>query len=111
MYSILHPDLRHIISGCPVLYPEVRYQIRISGIISVCPVSIRVVVIYHLAIIAIGHGLLKKCRPLVIGCVLRSAGSGIILSAMKKEAQCLLLPDQSFLDLKSQQRAQNRTLS
>ena len=34
-----------------------------------------VVVVYHVTIVAIGHGLLKKFWPLVIGCVLRTAGS------------------------------------
>ena len=32
-----------------------------------------VVVVYHVTIVAIGHGLLKKFWPLVIGCVLRTA--------------------------------------
>ena len=31
------------------------------------------VVVYHVNIVAIGHGLLKKFWPLVIGCVLRTA--------------------------------------
>ena len=33
-----------------------------------------VVVVYHVSIVAIGHGLFKKFWPLVIGCVLRTAG-------------------------------------
>ena len=37
-----------------------------------------VVVVYHVIIVAIGHGLLKKFWPLVLGCVLRTAGSSII---------------------------------
>ena len=37
-----------------------------------------VVVVYHVTIVAIGHGLLMKLWPLVIGCVLRTAGSLII---------------------------------
>ena len=37
-----------------------------------------VVVIYYVTIAAIGHGLLKKFWPLVLGCVLRTAGSSII---------------------------------
>ena len=37
-----------------------------------------VIVVYHVTIVAIGHGLLKKFGPLVIGCVLRTAGSSII---------------------------------
>ena len=36
-----------------------------------------VVVVYHVTIVAIGHGLLKKFWPLVLGCVLRTAGSSI----------------------------------
>ena len=37
-----------------------------------------VVVVYHVTIVAIGHGLLKKFWPLVLGCVLRTAGSSIV---------------------------------
>ena len=37
-----------------------------------------VVVVYHVAIVAIGHGLSKTFWPLVIGRVLRTAGSSII---------------------------------
>ena len=37
-----------------------------------------VVVVYNVTIVAIGHGLLKKFWPLVVGCVLRTAGSSII---------------------------------
>ena len=37
------------------------------------------VVVYHVTIVAIGHGLLKKFWPLVISCVLRTAGSSIII--------------------------------
>ena len=33
---------------------------------------------YHVTIVAIGHGLLKKFWPLALGCVLRTAGSSII---------------------------------
>ena len=36
------------------------------------------VVVYHVTIVAIGHGLLKKFGPLVLGCILRTAGSSII---------------------------------
>ena len=32
-----------------------------------------VVVVYHVTIVTIGHGLLKKFWPLVLGCVLRTA--------------------------------------
>ena len=39
-----------------------------------------VFVVYHVTIVAIGHGLLKKFWPMVIGCVLRTAGSSIILN-------------------------------
>ena len=37
-----------------------------------------VVVVYNVTIVAIGHVLLKKFWPMVIGCVLRTAGSSII---------------------------------
>ena len=37
-----------------------------------------VVVVYHITIVVTGHGLLKKFWPLVLGCVLRTAGSSII---------------------------------
>ena len=37
-----------------------------------------VVVVYQVTVVAIGHGLLNKFWPLVIGCVLRTAGSSII---------------------------------
>ena len=37
-----------------------------------------VVVVYHVAIVANGHGLLKKFWLLVLGCVLRTAGISII---------------------------------
>ena len=37
-----------------------------------------VVVVFHKTISEIGYGLLKKFWPLVIGCVLRTAGSSII---------------------------------
>ena len=40
--------------------------------------SIVVVVVYHVTIVAIGHGLLKKFWPMVTGCVLRTAGSSLI---------------------------------
>ena len=33
-----------------------------------------VVVVYHVTIVAIRHGLLKKFWPLVLGCVLRTVG-------------------------------------
>ena len=34
-----------------------------------------VVVVYHVTIVEIGLGLLKKVGPLVLGCVLRTTGS------------------------------------
>ena len=34
-----------------------------------------VVVVYHVTIVAIGYGLLKKFLPMAIGCVLSTAGS------------------------------------
>ena len=40
--------------------------------------KVRVVVVYHVTIVAILHGLLKKFWPLVLGSVLRTAGSSII---------------------------------
>ena len=33
-----------------------------------------VVAVYHVTVVAIGHGLMKKFWPIVIGCVLRTAG-------------------------------------
>ena len=36
-----------------------------------------VMVVCHVAVVAIGHGLLQKFWPMVIGCVLRTAGSSI----------------------------------
>ena len=36
------------------------------------------VVVYHVTIVAIGHGLLKKFRLIEMGCVLRTAGSSTI---------------------------------
>ena len=39
-----------------------------------------VVVVYHITIVAIGHGLLKKFWPMVIGRVLRTAGSTLFES-------------------------------
>ena len=35
--------------------------------------SFHVSVVYHVTIVAIGHGLLKKFWPMMIGCVLRTA--------------------------------------
>ena len=44
------------------------------------PTLVHVVVVYHVTIVTIGHGLLKKFWPLLLGCVLRTAGSSIILN-------------------------------
>ena len=49
-----------------------------SPILGDTVVSPVVVVVYHVTIVAIGHGLLKKFWPSVLGCVLRTAGSSII---------------------------------
>ena len=38
-----------------------------------CTKYVYVVVVYHLTIVAIGHGLLKKFWPMVIVCVVRTA--------------------------------------
>ena len=35
--------------------------------------------VYHVTIVAVGHGLLKKCWPMVVGCVLRTSRSSLIL--------------------------------
>ena len=42
-----------------------------------------VVVVYHVTIVAVGHGLLKKFWPLVLGCVLRTAGITTTLYVQK----------------------------
>ena len=39
-----------------------------------CLIDAYVVVVYHVTIVAIGHGLLKKFWPLVLGCVLALQG-------------------------------------
>ena len=39
---------------------------------AVFQVSVSVVVVYHVTIVAIGNGLLKKFWPMLIGCVLRT---------------------------------------
>ena len=49
-----------------------------SGDITRYTTASDVVVVYHVTIVAIKHGLLKKFCPMVIGCVLRTAGSPII---------------------------------
>ena len=58
-------------------------ELVLNGAVPCRPVEISravypVVVVYHVTIVAIGHGLLKKFWPLVLGCVLRTAGSSII---------------------------------
>ena len=59
-----------------LLYRVVRQE---YGIVGALHKHIRfVVVVYHVTIVAIGHGLLKKFWPLVLGCVLHTAGSPII---------------------------------
>ena len=40
--------------------------------------DVSVVVVFHVTIVAIGHGLLKKFWPLVLGYVLGTAGSSSI---------------------------------
>ena len=44
-------------------------------IFSVRPFSKVIVVVYHLTIIAVGHGLLNRLLHMGIGCVQRTAGS------------------------------------
>ena len=48
----------------------------------------------HVAILALdnGHGLLKKFWPMVIGCVLRTAGSSLILRPAYCVKTTLFLP-------------------
>ena len=48
--------------------------VRVEGVLE----QVCVVVVYHVPIVTIGHGLLKKFWPLILGCVLRTAGSSII---------------------------------
>ena len=50
-----------------------------------------VVVVYHVTILAIGHGLLEKFWPMVIGCVLRTAGSSIIFNFVDPHTSLELL--------------------
>ena len=60
------------------------YDVGECGTITVYLVVLRsslklpVVVVYHVTIVAIGNGLLKKFWSMMIGCVLRTAGSSII---------------------------------
>ena len=53
------------------------YKLSIYTVQSVYTYNVAVVV-HHVTIVAIGHGLLKKFWPMVRGCVLRTAGSSII---------------------------------
>ena len=48
---------------------------------------INCVVVYLVTIVAIGHGLLKKFWPLVLGCVLRTAGTSIIRTVLFQEEE------------------------
>ena len=43
------------------------------------------VVVYHVIIVSIGHGLLKKFWHMVIGCGLRAAGSTYIVLFFSKD--------------------------
>ena len=86
--------MRYHIMKVPWLPPRVRQQVnnnplfvwamalQLDGIpeIGAYMKSVVVVVVYHVTIVAIGHGLLKKFWPcfLVLGCVLRTAGNSII---------------------------------
>ena len=42
------------------------------------PLDNNVVVVYHVLIVPMGHKLLKKLWPMVVGCVLRTAGSSLV---------------------------------
>ena len=42
------------------------------------PLDNNVVVVYHVLIVPMGHKLLKKLWPMVIGCILRTAGSSLV---------------------------------
>ena len=64
--------------------PDLTCELALSGVhathvlLQVANLEPHVVVVYHVTIVAIGHRLLKKFWPLVIGCVLRTTGSSII---------------------------------
>ena len=63
------------------LYAGEHFETQLNATISNPAVLKRksgVVVVYYVTIVAIEHGLLKKFRPLVLGCVLRTAGSSTI---------------------------------
>ena len=55
-----------------------RVSVSQAVVVTIQWTEVVVVVVYHVTIVAIGHGLLKKFWPLVLGCVLRTAGSSII---------------------------------
>ena len=63
----LNPDVAQ--SVCNLHLPVLLHQVK--------TVSCKkyVVVVYHVTIVATGHGFLKKFWPLALGCVLRTAGS------------------------------------
>ena len=65
-----------------LLYPQCGFN-HVSYAHLMC-----VVVVYHVTIVAIGHRLLKIFWSMVIGCVLRTAGSSIICNY----ADPLILP-------------------
>ena len=58
------------------------FESGLANILGVCRLPglnvlvVVVVVVYHVTIVALGHGVLK--RAVVIGCVLRAVGSSII---------------------------------
>ena len=62
----------------PKFHFKIFFLTNEQGKTDMAPGSLYVVVVYHVTIVAIGHGSLKKFWPLVIGCVLRTAGSSII---------------------------------
>ena len=74
--------------SCPILYSNLLYKIGQEFLdIQYTFFTISyfhnfghsvVVVVYIVTIVAIGHGLLKKFWPLVLGCVLRTAEGSII---------------------------------
>ena len=66
---------------CPDSLCRVRFACsgkKIHWKVGVVGGEMLLVVVYHVTIVAIKHGLLKKFWPMVIGCVLRTAGSYII---------------------------------
>ena len=66
------------VGGC-LGFEQLAALQRLYQLLSVHPFLFLVVVaVYHVTIVAIGHGMLKKFWPLVLGCVLRTAGRSII---------------------------------